>query len=52
MRRKCFNCGDTTHVASEFPKKDDNPKYFKCNEIGHLSKDFSKTDKTMMHELT
>ncbi|XP_055632935.1 uncharacterized protein LOC129773362 [Toxorhynchites rutilus septentrionalis] len=41
-KRHCFNCGESSHVASECPQKNNGPKCFSCNTFGHLSRECTK----------
>lgn len=36
-RRKCFNCGDWTHVGTDCSTKELGPKCYKCQKNGHIS---------------
>ncbi|XP_049310898.1 uncharacterized protein LOC125778245 [Bactrocera dorsalis] len=41
--RRCFKCGDKTHIAAQCPQKQF--KCFKCNELGHRSFECKSKDK-------
>lgn len=34
-KKRCYLCGDTSHVQSSCPTKEKGVKCFKCNEYGH-----------------
>ncbi|XP_049301231.1 uncharacterized protein LOC125774905 [Anopheles funestus] len=38
-KQNCFNCGETSHISSECPQKNEGPKCFSCNMFGHRARD-------------
>lgn len=36
-RRKCYNCGEVSHVGNDCPTKNLGPRCYKCHQNGHVS---------------
>ncbi|XP_048487728.1 uncharacterized protein LOC125491009 [Plutella xylostella] len=36
-RRKCYSCGEISHISPECPHKNRGMKCFRCNSFGHIS---------------
>ncbi|XP_055604807.1 uncharacterized protein LOC129753039 [Uranotaenia lowii] len=50
VKKNCYNCGDTSHIAEDCPQKNDGPKCFRCNQYGHMSRNCAKSDEKSKYD--
>lgn len=50
LLRRCFNCGEHSHIGAECPSKSEGVKCFKCAERGHVASKCTKKNDIAKNE--